>query len=156
MSDFTSDAPDVETVPDPVAASEPVESAPEAPAGDQPETRTGDAPGLDAPAPDAEPAMVSADGTPIGHDDQGTMVPADSTLDVSRNADNVNVDPGPPFYDEKSATVELPTGTAYAKPDGTLGVIGIEDAPAGRPLYGASIEALFGFASEVRKESTYH
>jgi hypothetical protein len=138
MSDSTSDAPDVETVPDPVAASEPVE------------------PGLDAPAPDAEPATVSADGTPIGHDDQGTMVPADSTLDVSRNADNVNVDPGPPFYDEKSATVELPTGTAYAKPDGTLGVIGIEDAPAGRPLYGANIDALFGFASEVRKEGTYH
>jgi hypothetical protein len=149
MSDSTSDAPDVETVPDPVAASEaptdptPVESAPEAP-------------GLDAPAPDAEPAMVSADGTPIGHDEQGTMVPADSELDVSRNADNVNVDPGPPHYDSKSETVDLPTGTAYAKPDGTLGVIGIEDAPAGRPLYGANIDALFGFASEVRKEGTYH
>lgn len=105
----------------------------------------------------------TVDDDPIApaHDEQGTMVPADSPMAVSYNVDNVNVDPGPGDQTEESTADyqyadedNLPRGTAYVTPNGVMGVIGDYEDPA-RPLYGANIEALFALSGEIRKESSY-
>lgn len=115
----------------------------------------------DAPAPDeTDDDPIATDDAPA-HDEQGTMVPADSPMAVSYNVDNVNVDPGPGDNTEESAADyqyadedNLPRGTAYVTPNGVMGVIGDYEDPS-RPLYGANIEALFAMSGEIRKESSY-